>query len=93
MNSSQINLEKTVRCNTIQGFKDYISQTLTTQAWKGAVLVRMMFFLEQKIGFHDEKWLEESKAHFLKEVKEIYDEKKAAIIMTKRKKQLFKQGK
>ena len=44
--------------------------------------------LKNKIGSYDERWLEESK---LKLLKEIDDEKRANIIMSRMKKQLNKQ--
>ena len=43
--------------------------------------------LKNKIGVYDEKWLEESKAKLLKD---IDDEKKANLIMTRMKKQMDK---
>ena len=45
--------------------------------------------LKNKIGFYDERWLEESKAKLLKE---IDDEKRANIIMSRMKKQMNKQN-
>ena len=45
--------------------------------------------LKNKIGSYDEKWLEESK---LKLLKEIDDEKRANIIMSRMKKQMNKQN-
>ena len=45
--------------------------------------------LKNKIGSHDERWLEESKAKLLKE---IDDEKRANIIMSRMKKQMNKQN-
>ena len=45
--------------------------------------------LKNKIGSYDERWLEESKAKLLKE---IYDEKRANIIMSRMKKQMNKQN-
>ena len=45
--------------------------------------------LKNKIGSHDERWLEESK---LKLLKEIDDEKRANIIMSRMKKQMNKQN-
>ena len=45
--------------------------------------------LKDKIGDYDEKWLEESK---LKLLKEIDDEKRANIIMSRIKKQMNKQN-
>ena len=44
--------------------------------------------LKNKIGSYDEKWLEESKAKLLKQ---IDDEKRANLIMSRMKKQLNKQ--
>ena len=41
--------------------------------------------LKRKIGSYDEKWLEESKAKLLKD---IDDEKRANLIMSKMKKQM-----
>ena len=46
--------------------------------------------LKNKIGSYDERWLEESK---LKLLKEIDDEKRANIIMSRMKKQMNKQNK
>ena len=43
--------------------------------------------LKNKIGSYDEKWLEESKAKLLKQ---IDDEKKANLIMSRMKKQMNK---
>ena len=43
--------------------------------------------LKNKIGVYDEKWLEESKA---KPLKDIDDEKRANLIMTRMKKQMDK---
>ena len=45
--------------------------------------------LKNKIGSYDERWLEESKAKLLKE---IDDEKRAKIIMSRMKKQMNKQN-
>ena len=45
--------------------------------------------LKNKIGSYDERWLEESK---LKLLKEIDDEKKANLIMSRMKKQMNKQN-
>ena len=45
--------------------------------------------LKNKIGSYDEQWLEESKAKLLKE---IDDEKRANIIMSRMKKQMNKQN-
>ena len=44
--------------------------------------------LKNKIGSYDEKWLEESKAKLLKQ---IDDEKRANLIMSRMKKQMNKQ--
>ena len=44
--------------------------------------------LKNKIGSYDEKWLEESKA---KLIKEIEDEKRANLIMSRMKRQMNKQ--
>ena len=44
--------------------------------------------LKNKKGSHDKKWLEESKAKLLKQ---IDDEKKANLIMSRMKKQMEKQ--
>ena len=46
--------------------------------------------LKNKIGVYDEKWLEESKAKLLKD---IDDEKRANLIMTRMKKQMDKKNK
>ena len=43
--------------------------------------------LKNKIGSYDEKWLEESKANMLKQ---IDDEKRANLIMSRMKKQMDK---
>ena len=45
--------------------------------------------LKNKIGSYDEKWLEESKAKLLKQ---INDEKRANLIMSRMKKQMNKQN-
>ena len=45
--------------------------------------------LKNKIGSYDERWLEESKTKLLKE---IDDEKRANIIMSRMKKQMNKQN-
>ena len=45
--------------------------------------------LKNKIGYYDKRWLEESKAKLLKE---IDDEKRANIIMSRMKKQMNKQN-
>ena len=45
--------------------------------------------LKEKIGDHDEKWLQESKEKLLKD---IDDEKRANIIMSRMKKQMNKQN-
>ena len=45
--------------------------------------------LKNKIGSYDERWLDESKAKLLKE---IDDEKRANIIMSRMKKQMNKQN-
>ena len=45
--------------------------------------------LKEKIGDYDEKWLQESKAKLLKD---INDEKRANIIMSRMKKQMNKQN-
>ena len=44
--------------------------------------------LKIKIGSYDEKWLEESKARLLKQVD---DEKRAILVMSRSKKQMSKQ--
>ena len=44
--------------------------------------------LKDQIGEYDVKWLQESKAKLLKE---IYDEKRAILIMCRMKKQMNKQ--
>ena len=44
--------------------------------------------LKNKIGSYDEKWLEESKAKLLKQMD---DEKRAILIMSRMKKQMNKQ--
>ena len=45
--------------------------------------------LKRKIGSYDEKWLEESKARLLKQ---IDDEKRANLLMSRMKKQMNKQN-
>ena len=45
--------------------------------------------LKEKIGDYDEKWLQESKAKLLKD---INDEKRANLIMSRMKKQMNKQN-
>jgi len=45
--------------------------------------------LKNKIGSYDEKWLEESKARLLKQ---IDDEKRANLLMSRMKKQMNKQN-
>ena len=100
--------DKTVRSDTVQDFKDFISQSLTTRAKKGEQLLFMMTAIQKafdlmgddivesstendalknKIGSYDEKWLEESKAKLLKQ---IDDEKKAKLFMSRMKKQMNK---
>ena len=104
-----ISNDKTVREDTIQDFKKFNQQSLTTQAKKGEQLVSMMpaikeafnllgedlvelstknDALKNKIGSCDEKWLEGSKNKMLKQ---IDDEKRANLIMSRMKKQMEKQ--
>ena len=99
---------KTVRSNTVQGSKEFNSQTQATQAKKEEQLVFMMTAikkafeligddiialstangtLKNQIGVYDEKWLEEFKAKLLKQ---IDDEEKANLIMSKMQKQMKK---
>ena len=105
-----ISTDKTVRNDTIQHFKDFNQQSLTTQVKKGEQLVSTMpankkafnllgddivdlstenDALKNKIGSYDEKWLEESKAKLLKQTD---DEKRANLIMSRKKKQMNKQN-
>ena len=96
--------DKTVRNNTIQDLKEFNQQSLTTQAKKGEQLVSMMpainlmgddivelsaenESLKSQIGEYDERWLQESKAKLLKE---IDNEKRANLIMSRMKKQMNK---
>ena len=100
--------DQTVRNDTIEDLKEFISQSLNTQARKGEQLVAMMpaikkafnllgddiielstenDALKNRIGDYDKRWLEESK---LKLLKEIDDEKRANIIMSRMKKQMNK---
>ena len=100
--------DKTVRNYTVQDLKESNSQSLATQAKKGAQLVSMMPAIKKafdlmgadivdlstendasksKIGDYDEKWLEESKNKMLKQ---IDDEKRANLIMSRMKKQIEK---
>ena len=104
-----ISTDKTVRNDTIEDFKDFNSQSLSTRAKKGEQLVSMMSAikkaftlldddivelstekdaLKNKIRSYDEKWLEESKNKMLKQ---IVDEKRAKLIMSRMKKQVEKQ--
>ena len=100
--------DKSVRNDTIEDLKEFNSQSLSTRAKKGELLVAMMpaikkafnllgddivdlsaenDTLKNKIGDFDEKWLEESKAKLLKD---INDEKRANLIMSRMKKQMNK---
>ena len=100
--------DEAVRNDTIEDLKEFISQSLTTQAAKGEQLISMMpaikkafhllgndivdlsaenDTLKNKIGDYDEKWLEESKAKLLKD---IDDEKRANLIMSRMRKQMNK---
>ena len=54
------------------------------------VLSKKGYASKSKIGFYDEKWLEELKANLLKQ---IDDEKRSNLIMSRMKKQLNKQFK
>ena len=99
---------QTVRNDTMQDLRDFIQQSLSTQAKKGEQLTAMMpaikkafnllgddiielstenDVLKNQIGEYDQKWLEESKAKLLKD---INDEKRANLIMTRMKKQMDK---
>ena len=101
--------DKTVRNDTIQDLKEFIQQSLTTEAKKGEQLVSMMPALKKafillgddkvelsneneslknQIGEYDEKWLQESKVKLLKE---IDDEKRAYLFISRMKKQTNKQ--
>ena len=96
-----ISTDKGVRNDTIQGFKELNSQSLSSQDKKGDQLTSMMpaikkafnlmgndivelhtenEILKNKLGSDVAKWLEEFKAKLLKQ---IDDEKKAKIIMSK----------
>ena len=97
-----------VRNNTIQDFKDFNQQSLSTRAKKGEQLVSMMPVikkaftlmgndivdlstekdaLKETIGDYDEKLLQESKEELLKD---IDNEKRANLIMSRMKKQMKK---
>ena len=103
-----ISPDKTVRNDTIEGLKEFNSQSSTTQAEKGEQLVSIMpaiqkaftllgddivelstenDALKRKIGSYHEKWLEESKTKMLKQ---IDDEKRAKLVMSRMKKQMEK---
>ena len=98
-----ISSDQTVRNDTIQDLKDFNQQSLSTQAKKGEQLTSMMpaikkafnvlgddiieLSTENQIGEYDQKWLEESKAKLLKD---INDEKRANLIMSRMKKQMNK---
>ena len=86
-----ISTDQTVRDNTIQDLKDFNHQSLSTQAKKGEQLTSMMptenDVLKNQIGEYDQKWLEESKRKLLKD---IDDEKRANLIMSRMKKQMNK---
>ena len=105
-----ISKDKTVKNDTVQGLKEFNSQSLSTQAKKREQIVSMMpaikkafnllgddiielstenDALKNKIGSYDEKWLEESK---LKLLKQIDDEKRANLIISRMKKQMNKQN-
>ena len=94
-----------VRNNTIQDLKDFNQQSLSTRVKRGEQLVSMMpaikeaftlmgndivdlstenNALKEKIGDYDEKWLQE------KLLKDIDDEKRANLIMSRMKKQMNK---
>ena len=100
--------DKTVRNDTIEGLKEFNSQSLTTQTKRGEQLVPIMpaikkafnllgddivelstenDSLKSKIRSYDEKWLQESKNKMLKQ---IDDEKRAILIMSRMKKQMEK---
>ena len=97
------------RNNTIQDFKDFNQQSLSTRAKKGEQLVSMMpaikeaftlmgndivdlstenDALQEKIGEYDEKCIQESKEKLLKD---IDDEKRANLIMSRMEKQMNKE--
>ena len=103
-----ISNDKTVRSDTVQEFKNFNSQSLSTQAKKGEQLVRRIpaiekIFnllgddivelstendaLENKIGNYDEKWLQE---FIEKLLKQIDDEKRAKLIISRMQKQMSK---
>ena len=102
--------DKTVRNNIIEDLKEFITQSLNTQAKKREQLVAMMpaikkafnllgddrlelstenDALKNKIGDYEEKWLGESKN---KMIKEVDDQKRANLIMSRMKKQMDKQN-
>ena len=104
-----ISNDQTVRSNTIQAFKEFNFQSLSTQVKKGEQLgsrtpaIKKAFdlmgdnivelsreneTLKNRIGDYDEKWLEESKAKLLKQ---IDDEKRANLIMSRLQKQMTNQ--
>ena len=97
--------DQTVRDNTIEGLKDFNSQSHSTRSKKGEKLVSMMPAIKKafnllgddivdlsteddalkKLGDYDERWLQESKEKLLKD---IDDEKRANLIMSRMKKQM-----
>ena len=103
-----ISNDQNVRSDIMQDLKDFISQSLATQAKKEEQLVSMMpaikkafdllgddivdFSTEKesmknKIGSYDEKWSEGSKAKLLKQ---INDDKKANLFMSRLQKHIKK---
>ena len=101
-----ISNDKTVKNNTVQDKKDFNSQSLATQAKKGEQLVSLMPAIKKTFdlvgdciveipkdneclkNIYDEKWLEESKAKLLKQ---IYDETRAKLDLSRMEKQMKKQ--
>ena len=103
-----ISSDQTVRNDTIKDLREFNSQSLSTKAKRGEVLVSMMpaikkafnllgddivelstenDALKNQKGDYDQKWLEESKAKLLKD---ISDEKRINLIMSRMKKQMNK---
>ena len=99
--------DQKVRSNTVEDLKEFNSQTLSTQGKKGEQLVSMMPAIKKAFdligddivelstqneslkcrkGSYDEKWLEESKLF-----KQMDDEKKAFLIMSRMQKRIKKQ--
>ena len=99
-----ISNDKTVKNDTVHVLKEFDNQSSATQAKKGEQLVSMMGVvkkafkgddrveistandaLKNKVGDCDEKWLQESQDKLLKR---IDDEKRANLIMSRKKKQM-----